>query len=448
MMRPFSEDCGLKFRFRPWHLLWVVLGSASAGVHGAEVKGLRVWSGPVSTRVVLDLSAATPHRVFSLEAPDRIVIDLKDTRVSLPTDIPAPRGFVAGIRTGTRPGGELRVVLDLTQPVKPEIFLLEPNDAYGHRLVIDLSALNTDVIVRRAPQAAADGGRDLVIAIDAGHGGDDPGASGPRGVREKNVVLAVARRLAEEVERQPGMQALLVRDGDYFISHRERMELTHRAEADLFLSIHADAFHDSRARGATVYILSQKGATDEAARRLAERENASDLIGGVSLRDKDQLLAGVLLDLSQSAAISASSIAGGYLIKRLDRVTPMRKLQVQQAPFMVLKSPDVPSLLIEIAYISNPTEEQALNDSGFQADLARAILDGVLDYFRANAPPDSYLSLHPPPVRQTPVRHVISRGETLSEIAERYHIRLATLKRFNQITSDVIRIGQVLTIPI
>ena len=438
----------MKLRFRPWYLLCVVLGTGSAGVHGAEVEGLRVWSGPVSTRVVLDLSAATPHRVFSLEAPYRIVIDLADTRVSLPTAIPAPRGFVTAIRTGTRPGGELRVVLDLTQAVEPETFLLEPNDTYGHRLVLDLSVLNAERIVRRAPQAAADGGRDLVIAIDAGHGGDDPGASGPRGVREKNVVLAVARRLAEEVERQPGLQPLLVRDGDYFISHRRRLELTHRAEADLFISIHADAFHDKRARGATVYILSQKGATDEAARRLAERENASDLIGGVSLRDKDQLLAGVLLDLSQSAAISASSIAGGYLIERLDRITPMRKPQVQQAPFLVLKSPDVPSLLIEIAYISNPAEEQALNDSGFQADLARAMLDGVLDYFRANAPPDSYLSLHPPPLRQTPVRHVISRGETLSEIAERYHVRLATLKRFNQITSDVIRIGQVLTIPI
>ncbi len=448
MTPPFSEDCGLRLRFRPWYLLCVVLGSAPAGVHGAEVEGLRVWSGPVSTRVVLDLSAATPHRVFSLEAPYRIVIDLADTRVSLPTAIPAPRGFVTAIRTGTRPGGELRVVLDLTQAVEPETFLLEPNDTYGHRLVLDLSVLNAERIVRRAPQAAADGGRDLVIAIDAGHGGDDPGASGPRGVREKNVVLAVARRLAEEVERQPGLQPLLVRDGDYFISHRRRLELTHRAEADLFISIHADAFHDKRVRGATVYILSQKGATDEAARRLAERENASDLIGGVSLRDKDQLLAGVLLDLSQSAAISASSIAGGYLIERLDRITPMRKPQVQQAPFLVLKSPDVPSLLIEIAYISNPAEEQALNDSGFQADLARAMLDGVLDYFRANAPPDSYLSLHPPPLRQTPVRHVISRGETLSEIAERYHVRLATLKRFNQITSDVIRIGQVLTIPI
>ncbi|MEE8094398.1 MAG: N-acetylmuramoyl-L-alanine amidase [Gammaproteobacteria bacterium] len=433
--------------FRPCHLLCVVLGSVSFGVQGAEVEGLRVWSGPVSTRVVLDLSTATPHRVFSLESPHRFVIDLTNTSVSLPTAIPAPRGFVSGIRTGIRPGGELRVVLDLTQAVQSDSFLLEPNGTYGHRLVVDLTAVNAEPIVLRAPQATTDGGRDLVIAIDAGHGGDDPGASGPGGSREKNVVLAVARRLAEEVERQPGMHPLLVRDGDYFISHRDRMELTHRAEADLFVSIHADAFHDRRARGATVYILSQKGATDEAARRLAERENASDLIGGVSLSDKDDLLAGVLLDLSQSAAISASSIAGSYVIEQLGRVTQMRKSKVQQAPFLVLKSPDVPSILIETAYISNPTEEQALSDARFQADLARAIHYGVLDYFRANPPPGSYLSLHPPPVRQAPVRHVISRGETLSGIAERYQIRLATLKRYNQITSDVIRIGQILSIP-
>lgn len=438
----------MKFRFRPCDLLYVVLGSASFGAHSTELQGLRVWSGPESTRVVIDLSTATAHRVFSLQAPDRLVIDLTDTHLSLSTGFPAPRGFVAGIRTGARPGGEFRVVLDLTQVVKPNTFLLEPNDTYGHRLVVDLRPLHAASIVRLPPQAAADGARDLIIAIDAGHGGDDPGATGPHGVREKNVVLAVARRLAEEVQRQPGMQPLLIRSGDYFISHRERMELAHRAEADLFVSIHADAFRNQHTRGATVYILSQKGATDEAARRLAERENASDLLGGVSLSDKDQLLAGVLLDLSQSAAISASSSVGAYVIKRLARITEIRKSQVQQAPFLVLKSPDVPSLLIEIAYISNPVEERALTDSRFQSDLAAAIHDGIVDYFRASPPPDSYLALHPPPVRKSPVRHVISRGETLSEIAERYHVRLAALKRFNQITGDVIRIGQVLTIPI
>ncbi len=438
----------MRSRFRLGEISAVVLGFLPLTVHGAGVDGLRVWSGPESTRVVLDLSSATSHRAFSLNAPDRFVVDLSDAHVSLPVEIPAPRGFVAGIRTGARPGGDLRVVIDLTQQVSSRTFLLEPNDSYGHRLVIDLMPASSAPVVTRTPPPPKPGGRDLIIAIDAGHGGDDPGATGPNGVREKTVVLEVARRLAEEVENQRGMRPVLVRDGDYFVSHRDRMQKAHSEEADLFVSIHADAFRDRSASGATVYMLSAKGATDEAARRLAERENASDLVGGVSLSDKDDLLAGVLLDLSQSAAISASSVAGSFVIQQLRRVTRIRKSQVQQAPFLVLKSPDVPSLLIETAYISNPQEERALNDAKYQADLARSIHDGIVDYFRAHPPPGSYVAMHPPPVRQGPLRHVISRGETLSEIAERYRIRLATLKRYNEISGDVIKVGQILTIPI
>ena len=238
------------------------------------------------------------------------------------------------------------------------------------------------------------------------------------------MVLGIARSLAAEIEAQPGMRPVLVRDGDYYLPHRERMGRAHQAEADLFVSIHADAFRNARAKGATVYVLSERGATDEAALRLAERENASDLIGGVSLADKDQLLARVLLDLSQSAAISASSSAGDRVIKRLRSVTEIRKSRVQQAPFLVLKSPDIPSLLIETAYISNPKEEAALKTPGYQRSLARAIHDGIVDYFRDNPPPDSYLALNPPPERSAPTRHMISSGETLSEIAQHYKISL------------------------
>ncbi len=441
------ERSGLRLNIRSGYLLLLIFGS-TADVFSAEVEGLRVWSGPESTRVVLDLSATTTHRVFSLEAPSRVVIDLADAEIGLRAKIPAPRGFITGIRTGARPGGDLRVVLDLTRAARPNTFLLEPNGTYGYRLVVDLMQSTAASIVQRAPQTPVNGGRDLIIAIDAGHGGDDPGASGPSGVHEKNVVLAVARLLAEEVEQQPGMRPLLIRNGDYFISLRDRMRKAHGAEADLFVSIHADAFRDRRANGATVYMLSQKGATDEAARTLAERENASDLIGGVSLSDKDDVLASVLLDLSQSAAISASSVAAGYVIDRLGRVTSIRGDRVQQAPFLVLKSPDIPSLLIETAYISNPDQERALNDEKFQADLARAIHYGIVDYFRDHPPPDSYLASHPPSRHESPIRHVISSGETLSGIAERYRVRLATLKRYNEVKGDVIRVGQVLTIPI
>ena len=423
-----------------------LLGSGIASA--AAVEGLRLWSGPESTRVVLDLSDPTSHRVFSLTDPNRIVIDLADSRISLPRGMPEGRGFVVRVRSGERAGGELRVVLDVKQSVRPQSFLLEPNETYGHRLVVDLAPSSEAAVIKRAPRAGTEGGRPVVVAIDAGHGGEDPGASGPRRVREKDVVLQIARRLAKEVDAQPGMQALLVRDGDYYLRHRVRMERAHRAGADLFVSIHADAFKNSRAKGATVYVLSPKGATDEAALRLAERENGSDLIGGVSLADKDQMLARVLLDLSQSAAISASSAAGERVIHRLRSVTTIRKSQVQQAPFLVLKSPDIPSILIETAYISNPKEEAALNNANYQQALAAAMRDGIVDYFRDNPPPDSYVALNPPPERRSPVRHVISRGETLSEIAQIYNISLVALKSFNQISGDVIRIGQILTIPV
>jgi N-acetylmuramoyl-L-alanine amidase len=426
-----------------------VLALALAGpwptVEAASVDNVRIRSGPEATRVVLDLSAPAAHRVFALANPDRIVIDLPATSMAAPSSALEPKGFVAALRTGDRPGGELRVVLDLKQAVKTKSFLLPPNEQYGHRLVIDLEPAGSQPVVRRTPPPAVERGRDLVIAVDAGHGGHDPGARGPKGAREKDVVLAIAKRLAEEIDREAGMRAILIRDGDYLVSHRKRMEIAHRAQADFFLSIHADSYKDSRTRGATVYVLSDKGATDEAALLVAKRENASDLIGGVSLADKDQLLAQVLVDLSQGAALSASTAAGERLIKRLGSVSALRKARVQRAPFLVLKSPDIPSLLIETGYISNPREEAALGDSKHQAQLARALRAGIVDYFAANPPPGTYFALNA--VERDPVRHVISRGETLSGIAERYRVSPSTLKQSNSLKGDVIRVGQILMIP-
>jgi N-acetylmuramoyl-L-alanine amidase len=428
-----------------------VLLAALAGpvglVHAARVDSVRVASGPETTRVVIDLSGPVQHRLFALSNPDRIVIDLPATSIASQIKLPGAKGFVSNVRTGPRPNGELRVVLDVSQGVKPKSFLLPPGDQFGDRLVIDLAPGSSSAVVRRAPAAPSARGRDLVIAIDAGHGGRDPGASGPRGVREKDVVLAVARRLASEIDREAGMRALLVRDGDYYVSHRDRMQRARDQEADLFISIHADAYHDASARGATVYALSTKRASDEVARRLAERENASDLLGGVSLADKDDVLARVLLDLSQSAAISASMAAGDRVIGRMGDITRLRKTQVQQGPFLVLTSPDIPSILIETAYISNPNEEQALNSSQYQTDLARAVHAGIVDYFRDNPPPGSYVAMNPPPRPAAPTQHVISSGETLSQIAERYRINLNLLRRTNELRNDRIRIGQVLTIP-
>jgi N-acetylmuramoyl-L-alanine amidase len=340
----------------------------------------------------------------------------------------------------------LRIVLDLKQPVRPKSFLLPPNEQYGTRLVIDLSP-GSDVVVKRAPVVQSPRGRNLVVVIDAGHGGEDPGASGRHGVLEKDVVLAVARKLADELKRQPGIDPVLTRDGDYFIELNKRRQIAHEAQADLFISIHADSYRSPNARGATVYVLSEKGASDEVARRLAARENASDLIGGVSLADKDPILRQVLLDLSQNAAMSASTAAGEHLIERLGSVTPMRRTQVQRARFVVLRQADIPSILVETAYISNPKQEAMLDDSTYQAQLARALYAGILDYFQANPPPGSYLALNKTERVRVPIRYVIGRGDTLSDIAERYNVSLPALRRSNRLEGVVIRVGQVLTIP-
>jgi N-acetylmuramoyl-L-alanine amidase len=413
----------------------------------AAVKAVRVSSSPEATRVVLELSAPVDHRVFALSSPNRIVVDLPRSSAAARLSLPEPKGLVSGVRTGERPDGDLRIVLELTRAAKAKTTLLAPSEQSGYRLVIDLLESEAASVVRRAPAPIADEGRDVVIAIDAGHGGEDPGASGRTGGREKDVVLAIARKLAAEIDAQPGMRAVLTRTGDYYVPHRKRMDIAHGARADFFLSIHADSYRDSSARGATVYVLSEKGASDEASLLLAQRENASDLIGGVSLAETDKMLARVLLDLSQNAALSASTAAGQRLIRRLSVVTPMRRSQVQQAPFLVLKSPDIPSVLVETAYISNPREEASLRSVDHQAELARALREGIVDYFAANPPPGSHFASHRIVQPRPPVKHVIARGETLSGIAERYRVSTTSLRRSNSLKSDSLRIGQVLTIP-
>lgn len=432
-----------------WLRLVPVLAVATAWLpaRAAQVEGMRVSSDAHATRVVLDLSGPVDHRLFTLEDPDRIVVDILRSALDDNVPMPAPEGLVADVRTGQRPSGELRIVLDLKQQVTPKSFLLGPEGQYGNRLVIDLAPRGKDSVVKRAPVAVPGKGRTLVVAIDPGHGGHDPGASGPDGIQEKDVVLDIAQRLARDLGRVRGIQPVLTRDGDYYVRFRRRLAIAREHRADLFVSIHADAFRDPSAHGATVYTLSTKRASDEVARRLAQRENGADLVGGVSLADKDKLLARVLLDLSQNAAISASMTAGTDIIHELERVTRMRKRAVQRAPFIVLTSPDIPSILVETAYITNPHGERFLNNDDDQARLAEALADGIVDYFRLNAPPDTYLASNPPPKHEPPLHHVIKRGETLSGIAQRYRISLTTLRRFNDLHGDVIRSGQVLTIP-
>ncbi len=368
----------------PSLFLALLAGTAQA----VDIRDLRLWAGPDHTRVVLELSGPTAHHLFTLRNPERVVIDVADASLAATSSAPAGQGVVRQVRFGTREDGSLRVVLDLNTSAQPKSFVVAPNETYGHRLVIDLAAAvePAPVMIEHAPQ---DETRDLVIAVDAGHGGDDPGAIGRNGTREKDVALAIARALAQRIDRETGMRAVLIRDGDYYVVHRDRVRKAREQRADLFVSIHADSIRDRTISGSSVYVLSPRGASDEASRWLAERENASDLIGGVSLDDKDDVLASVLLDLSQTASLSASMTAAEHVLRELDRVGEIRKPAVQRAGFLVLKSPDVPSMLIETAYISNPGEERRLRDRGHQEKLANAIHGGIRGYFYEYPPPGS-----------------------------------------------------------
>jgi N-acetylmuramoyl-L-alanine amidase len=278
-------------------------------------------------------------------------------------------------------------VIDLSGAATPRAFTVEPNGPYGHRLVVDLTPGGANAPLTAVKSASTDQGRDIVVAIDAGHGGQDPGSIGKRGTFEKHVTLQIARQLKGVIDREPGMRAELTRDGDYFLPHRERMQRARRKQADMFISIHADSFHDRSVRGSSVYTLSAAGASDESARVLADRENAADLVGGVSLDDKDAVLASVLLDLSQSASMSASIDAAGKVMSELVALGNTTNRGVKHAGFLVLKSPDIPSLLVETAFISNPGEESRLLDSKHQLRLAQAIHGGVRTYFWDNPPP-------------------------------------------------------------
>ena len=424
----------------------LIFFSTSVFAKTVTVDNVRVWAAPDSTRVVFDVSGPVKHKLFSLNKPHRAVIDLKNATLKKNTTQPKPLDkYLKGIRSGARNKNDLRIVLDLKKQIKYKIFQLQPNKHYGHRLVIDLFDVEikqakkeeTRKEIKKETQQPAKL-RDVIIAIDAGHGGDDPGAKGPSGVYEKNVVLKIAKNLAEVINKERGMHAVLIRKGDYYIKLRNRIEKAREYKADLFISIHADAFRDPKVRGSSVYVLSKKGASSEAAKWLAEKENSSDLIGGVSLENKDDLVASVLLDLSQTASLEASIDIADRILKGLRKVGKVHKRNVQSAPFAVLKSPDIPSILIEMAFISNPIEEKKLTNSKHRKKMSNAILIGLKGYFRDFAPEDSLLSSR---------KHTIERGETLSTIARLYRISPNMLRKYNSLKGDLVRAGQIIIIP-
>src|SRR5581483_7468104 len=435
-----------------------------ACAQAGELRELRLLNSPESTRVVFDLDARADNNVFTLANPDRVVIDIAGARRgrNLNLNLP-PAGVVKGVRSGPHDGG-LRVVLDLSGPVTPKSFGLQPSGGYGYRLILDLvtsgaaPAMVTADAATPAPAAAAPAAtavppaaatpapaavplaaalpsagsavamqaaptvaapapvaaaavsaslpaavatvpaslpardslpltaKTVVVAVDAGHGGDDPGAQSRNGLQEKNVTLAIARQLAKRINATPGMKAVLTRDGDYYVGLRERTVKARQAQADLFVSIHCNSYRDHDMRGTAVYVLSDHGASTEQARWLTNHENAADLVGGVDLHDKDDRLAAVLLDISQSATMDASFDLGNRLLGSLSRVNELQKPSVQQAGFMVLKSPDIPSVLVETAFISNPREEQMLRNPDYQAQFADGIFEGIKGYFSRYRP--------------------------------------------------------------
>ena len=425
----------------------VALPTAAAN----RLVGVRLHDAPDSTRVVLDTREVAAYQVFTLENPHRVVVDLRDTWVSKAFRTPVADSRVVGrIRSAYRNRTNYRVVLDLKAAVRLEQFTLQPIAPYGHRLVIDLYPVDGPVAPPTPRKQDPHTARDAIVAIDAGHGGEDPGAIGVGRVYEKHVVLAIARRIKENLDAVKGVRGVLTRDGDYYVPLRKRTALARRAEvrADLFVSIHADAFRLSGVRGASVYALSERGASSEMARWLATSENRSDLIGGVggsvSLDDKDDAVRELLVDLSMDAKREASITLGEAVLGSLGGVTRLHKNRVEQAGFAVLKSPDVPAVLIETGFLSNPQEARRLASRSFQHRIGDAIATGIQGYLQKHPPPDSLLASLG---HEGMLRYVIKRGDTLSEIAERNRVSTGRLKALNGIGGDRILVGDVLLIP-
>lgn len=415
-------------------------------VLGLDVREVRLWRAPDHTRIVFDLTAPASHKLIQLSKPDRIVVDISDTQLKAALDkVPLANTPVQRIRSGVRNGSDLRVVLDLSAEVAPRSFVLKANEQRGDRLVLDLYDKGREEgapSVKKSVEHSVR--RDIVIAIDAGHGGEDPGASGPGGLREKQVVMGIAQKVNDLFQRDTGFKPYLVRSGDYYIGLRKRRELAHNAQADLLVSIHADAFKSPKAKGTSVYALSQRGASSTFARFLAQRENAADLVGGVSLSDKDDLLAQVLYDMSMSHTLDASLGLGGRVLGEMDHISKLHRKQVEQAAFAVLKSPDIPSILVETGFISNPEEARLLRTRAYQEKMARAIHAGVKSWFLEHPPADTLIAWQ----KQAGNReYVISSGDTLSEIAQRFNVTVASLRERNALSSNTIKIGQKLIIP-
>jgi N-acetylmuramoyl-L-alanine amidase len=458
-------------RIRQLLLTAILLFPLLCAAAPVSVQNLRLWQAPDNTRLVFDLSGPIEHRLTTRNDPERIVIELENARLKDGlAALDVNHSYIAAIRATELADSKLRITLELKRPVRPKSFVLRPAGQYGHRLVIDLY----DEVVAKAmpspePRAAPPARQvlapsDLIVAIDAGHGGEDPGAIGRRyRTREKDVTLAIARELHKLVAATPGMKPVMIRDGDYYVGLRKRIDKAGDNGAEVFVSIHADAVPGRQARGSSVYALSLRGATSEQARVLADKENAADLIGGADLGEVDSATYKVLVDMIQTVTIGDSIVLGSDVLSSLRGIGSLHHANVQQAGFMVLKSPKIPSILVETAFISNPDEERKLRDRAYQRRIAESILVGLKRAMprliaRRGSGGESMQAVAPAPAapsaqtaQAAPAsdarEHVVKPGETLTAIARLYDIHVDALRFLNGIQGNDLAVGTKLHVP-
>ncbi|MDN4502099.1 N-acetylmuramoyl-L-alanine amidase [Alteromonadaceae bacterium BrNp21-10] len=421
-----------------------------------KINSVRIWPSPDNTRIVLDLDDVPQYSYFPLKNPERLVIDIADTTGKFNFDgVQNDSDLLKKIRYSTAKNKQsIRLVLELNKNIKPNIFSLRPTAPYGNRLVIDLGDKDTGVASKSSPKSVVRYQDDeqselpVIIAIDAGHGGEDPGSIGYAGSYEKNVTLAIGKALAELIDNEPGMKAIMVRDGDYYVGYGKRTDIARQHRANLFVSIHADAFTTPQPSGASVWVLSMRRADTELGRWLEKSEKHSELLGGAaeiiqSSRSDEVGLPQTIIGLTRDSSMTTSYEVSEGVIQELRKVTKLHKKRPQAASLAVLTSPDIPSILVETGFISNPKEEKNLNWSAHRQKLAKALHKAISDHFKHNPPHGTLLAK----LKQNSRTHRVRSGESLSLLAQRYNVSVKNIKVANNLNTDVVRIGQVLTIP-
>ena len=423
----------------------------------ASIDEVRMWRAPDHTRLVFDLSEEVSYNLFTLDNPHRVVVDIQNSiLLGDLSELEFVSSPIENMRSGSRNDNDLRIVLDLNKQIEVSSFTLQPNSELGNRLVVDLydsvtGSVPSNPVVNPISPISSDAKREIVVAISAGHGGEDPGSIGYDGrIKEKNVTLAISRYLRDYFDSIPGYRPVMIREGDYYVELKRRPQIAREGRADLFVAIHADWFRSSRANGVTIYALSGDRADRENARRVTEKENSSDLLGGVggdlAIGSLDDDVALTLVSLQMAWSMEQSLIAGTSVLASLDGVSRLRRDKVQQASFQVLNSPDIPSILIETGYLTNPDEAKRLNSSSYQRSMAQAIAQAIMNYFY-DAPPEDTLVAWQKENGITPGTYTVKPGDSLSVIAQRFDLTTIALKSLNNLSSNMIRIGQVLNLP-